>query len=115
MNKMTDLHSYERVESTECTEELFQEVSCSSQAPDGEISSGRPFHSPPAFCITKTKMGSREGSWFQKFPLLFGYVTIQSTINSYSMCHIGAEDLQSIFSFKSIKCEILSPYVKKIK
>ena len=86
MKKRTDFYSYE---STECTEELSQEVSCSSQVPDKtisqdaswsswapnrEISSDDPFRPPPAFCFPKTKMGSCErpfqSSWFQKFPWL---------------------------------------------
>lgn len=36
-------------ESSKCTEELSQNVSCSSQTLDGEISSDSPFYRPPAF------------------------------------------------------------------
>ena len=43
------------------------------------------------------------------------YITMQGTNNFYSMCHCGVQDLQSIFSFRSNKCEILSPFVKEIK
>ena len=43
------------------------------------------------------------------------YITIQVTMNFYSLSHRGVEDLQSIFSFRCNKCEILSPYVKKVK
>ena len=87
IRKTTNFYSYERVESTKCTEELsqeasyssqapeeeiFQEASCSSQGPDAEISSDGLFHPPPPFCFPKTKMGSRERpcqpSRFQKFP-----------------------------------------------
>ena len=67
---MTDFYSYELVESIKCTQDLFQETSGSSQAPDREISNDGPFH---PFCFSKTKMGSRErksqSSWFQKFTL----------------------------------------------
>ena len=118
VKKVRDFYSYERVESTEFTEELSQEASCSSQVPDGEISSDGLFHPPstPAFGFPKTQMVSRErpcqSSWFQEFLWLH---TIQGTINFYSLCHGGVEDLQSIFSFGSNKYEILSPYVKKVK
>ena len=130
MKKMTDFHSYKRVAVNARTNYLkkfravlkpltsktFQEASCSSLVPNVELSSDGPFHRPLAFCFPKTKIGSRErpcqSSWSRNF---FGYITIQGTINFYSLCHGGVEDLQSIFSFRSNKCEILSPYVKKSK
>ena len=83
MKKMKDFYSYKHAESTICTEELSQETSYSSQAPekeisqgpDGETSSDGPFHPPLALCFPKTKMVSRErlcrSSWFQKFPWLY--------------------------------------------
>ena len=74
MKKMADFYSYERTESAECTEEISQEASCSSHAPDRETSSDGPCHPPPAFCSPNTKMGSRErpcqSSWLQKSPWL---------------------------------------------
>ena len=42
-------------ESTKCTKELSQEAPCSSQTPDGEISSGGSFHSSPACVGNKAK------------------------------------------------------------
>ena len=38
IRKTTNFYSYERVESAKCTEELSQEASYSSQAPEEEIS-----------------------------------------------------------------------------
>ena len=67
---MTDFYSYKLSESIECTQDLFQEASGNSQAPDRELSNDGPFH---PFCFSKTNMGSRErtsqSSWFQKFAL----------------------------------------------
>ena len=56
LKKMRDFYSYESDGSNKCTEELSQEASCSSQAPDGEISGDVPFYPPPAFCFPKTEM-----------------------------------------------------------
>ena len=78
------------------------------------MSSDGPFHLAPVFCFPKTKLvlARADGSLAGPRNLL-SYITAQGIINFYSLCHSGEEDLQSIFSFRGNKREILSLYVKK--
>ena len=101
---------------------ISQEASCSSQGPDGEISSDGPFNPPLALCFPRLK-------WvLVRWPLLvrgnvnlvgsrislvtFGYklpliVTLYVTVERKTF---------NLFSFfKSNRCEFLSPPVKKSK
>ena len=97
-------------ESTKCAEELSQEVLCSSQALEGNY-------------LVMTHFIHHQHSASQKLKRILvrghanlvcsrhflGYITIQDPINFYPLCHNGVEDLQSMFSFRSNKCEF---YVK---